>query len=256
MAEPLVYHSVVLALEASNDWTPERRFSSAVLHAIDGHLPYSRFIAAGQARLHDIGSEAKVARRIREFLKTDVNPLIICMTSLSKPASARAAFQAYRDVCGEGAVPMPGPCLSGIEALLASILGRERASSPLSLSALAARLGLQNTVAAEVALLFEQEGNMPIAEVAQRLGCQRRTLERQLQRMSLSGEVIRQACRLMLATLQLGSGSTLTRIAIHAGYADTSHMTRAFRRAAGLPPSALRHMLQEDLKDQASQTLA
>lgn len=250
MPEPFAYHSVVQALEGQSGWTAERRFASAVLHAIDGHVPHARFVAAGMACLRQGVSNATVACRVHDWVAVDVNPLVVWLGSFHSPDSTRAAFDAYRAACGgAGGVPvppLPRPCLAGIEALADAVAGRSRLAPLRSVTALAARLQLEGSAAAEVAHVFEREGSMTVAEVASRLGCQRRTLERQLQRMGVSAETIRQACRLLQATVQLGDAGSLTRIAIHAGYADTPHMTRAFRRAAGLPPSVLRRLLHKD----------
>jgi len=246
MPEPIAYHSAVHALEGQAGWTPERRFASAVLHAIDGHLPYARFVAAGIARQEEGISHAAVERRVRACLATDVNPLIGLFGGLHQAGSLRAAFHTYQSACGGlPAMPLPSLCRTSIDAWLSAML-EGRVAPQRSVTALATLLGLEDSAAADVARVFEREGSMPVAEVAARLGCQRRTLERQLQRMGVSAEAIRQACRLAQAALQLGDSVSLTRIAIHAGYADTPHMARAFRRAAGLPPSALRRMLKAD----------
>jgi AraC-like DNA-binding protein len=248
MVEPVAYHSVVHALEAAPGWTPERRFAFAVKHAIDGHLPYERLVAAGQARARQGASDAVIARRVRDFLTTDVNPLRVFLAGLHQPASVIAAYRAYCEACGAAAAPQaPPPCRSAMDALLAAALRRQ--SAPLqSLTAVARRLGLDGSAAADVAQVFEMEGSIRVALVAGRLGCQRRTLERQLQRMATSAEAIRQACRLVQSTLLLGHGGNLTQIAVQAGYADTAHMTRAFRAAVRMTPSMMRRLLLDDLK--------
>ncbi|WP_320670175.1 helix-turn-helix transcriptional regulator [Patulibacter defluvii] len=45
--------------------------------------------------------------------------------------------------------------------------------------------------------------------------------------------------RLRLAVARLAEGGSLTRAAADAGFSDSAHLSRSFRRAFGLPPSAL-----------------
>lgn len=55
---------------------------------------------------------------------------------------------------------------------------------------------------------------MPIAELARKLGCHQRSLERKLKAEGLTAESLRQAVRMIRATDRLGSSDSLTTIAI------------------------------------------
>jgi AraC-like DNA-binding protein len=48
--------------------------------------------------------------------------------------------------------------------------------------------------------------------------------------------------RLRRVVEEVAEGTTLTRAAATAGFSDSAHLSRTFRRAFGLPPSALQHM--------------
>jgi AraC-like DNA-binding protein len=48
--------------------------------------------------------------------------------------------------------------------------------------------------------------------------------------------------RLRRVVEEVADGTTLTRAAAEAGFSDSAHLSRTFRRAFGLPPSALQHM--------------
>jgi AraC-like DNA-binding protein len=48
--------------------------------------------------------------------------------------------------------------------------------------------------------------------------------------------------RLRRVVAEVAEGTTLTRAAAAAGFSDSAHLSRTFRRTFGLPPSALQHM--------------
>ena len=114
------------------------------------------------------------------------------------------------------------------------------AAPPRSLSSIALHLGAERSAAAEAAHVFEREGAMPIEELSKRLGCEKRTLERELQAVGLTAGKLRLASMLVGATSQLHSAATLTQIAADQGFSDLAHMTRAFKASCGMSPSALR----------------
>ena len=112
--------------------------------------------------------------------------------------------------------PRPdSPLLS--DGLLAAVERNARIGAPArqpSLSAMADMLGARGSAAAASCLAFEAEGVMPIAELARKLGCHQRSLERKLKAEGLTAESLRQAVRMIRATDRLGSSDSLTTIAI------------------------------------------
>lgn len=272
----LAYHVVVHALEGRAGWTPISRFASTVAHIIDGHLPYERHNAAGRARAAEGATEGQIEAAVREFLLTDLSVGVGTISRLRTPSIAIAGFNAYNASariavrtsvsmlggCGRAPVVAhrrmlveaadPDACRVGTMAMfegLLSFVGRnEKLGEPprASLAAVAEQLGARGSAAAEAAWVFELEGSMPVAELARKLGCHQRLLERKLKAEGLTAEALRQATRMLRAADRLGSGATLTTIAIEAGFSDLSHMTRSFKTSAGMQPSALRKFLWDD----------
>jgi len=90
------------------------------------------------------------------------------------------------------------------------------------------------------------EGYISVSEVARKIGCHQRTLERRLQKEGLTAETIRTATRLNRATKRLRSDDSLTVIAIEEGFSDQAQMSRAFRKSCGMTPSSLRMSTELD----------
>ena len=95
MPNSLAYHVVVNALEGRVGWTPMSRFVSAVSHAINGHLPYQRYHAAGRARTAEGAGAGVVERMVNDFLATDINPGYLLLSSFQREADVLVAFNAY-----------------------------------------------------------------------------------------------------------------------------------------------------------------
>lgn len=278
MNQSLAYHVVVHALEGRSGWTPASRFAAAVAHVNDGHLPYERHHAAGRARAAEGATEGQIESAVREFLLADLTPGARVILGMSTPAVVVEGFNAYHASSGVavrtnvsmpsggGRVPTvvarremrvdaadPHACRLGtlamFDGLLAAVERNARMAAPPirpSLSALAETFGARRSAAADAALVFETEGAMPVAELARRLGCHQRSLERRLRAEGLTAEALRQAVRMIRATDRLGSTDSLTTIAIEEGYSDLSHMTRSFKTSAGMQPSLLRRLLLAD----------
>lgn len=85
--------------------------------------------------------------------------------------------------------------------------------------------------------LLQDEDWPTIAQLAQRLGLNERTLRR---RLDAEGRTYRQlvhALRIELASQWLQEGRPITAIALCLGYGDLANFTRAFRHATGRAPS-------------------
>lgn len=117
----------------------------------------------------------------------------------------------------------------------------------MNLTSVAGLLGVERSVAAEAALVLETEGQLTIAQLAGRMGCHQRTLERRLKEFGLTPEMLRQATRLIRAHHRLFSQDSLTTIAVDEGFSDLAHMTRSFQTAGGMAPSVLRKLAHADL---------
>jgi AraC-like DNA-binding protein len=275
--EPFAYHTVVHALEARRGWTEDRRFAVAVEHAIQGHLAYSRYHAAGRQRAREGIGEEGVARLVDDFLETDINPAISLISALRHPASALSAYNAYNAAADLGvrtsvtlAHPAsqgvdrlaarramvadsddPEPCRTATLSVMGSVLehvqsGGKRMYRPTSLSRLAEFLGRGHGVAADVSRAIEDDWLAPVADLPRKLGCQKRTLERRLKEVGLTAHALRQADRMMRATAGLFSGDSATAIALDCGFSDLAHMSRSFRMACGMTPSMLVAIVRHD----------
>ncbi|MDQ2953993.1 MAG: helix-turn-helix domain-containing protein [Pseudomonadota bacterium] len=109
-----------------------------------------------------------------------------------------------------------------------------------TLSGAAAIIGVERTPVAEACSVLEQEGAISVERIAAHLGCTKRTLERSAQAVGLTVGRVRLATMMVEATNRLGSGDSLTTIAMDSGFADLAHMSNAFKVACGMSPSAIR----------------
>jgi len=273
MPRPQAYHVVVRALESRSGWTPTARFAAAVESSTHGHLPYARYHAAGVARERAGAGEGVVERLVGDWLATDLNPVTQIIGNLTQTANARWALNAYSHsavLCVRGntasrrpadsdtrrfdvsrdllaTVDDPALCHLGVVSTMEALVGKvarnavsAAAPEPIGLSSIAQYLGLDVSAATDVAVVFESEGQISIARAAQLLGCHQRTLERRLREEGVTAELLRRATRLVRATSQLRSSTSLTTIAIAEGFSDLAHMSRAFKAACGMSPSLLR----------------
>ena len=274
----LAYHLVVNAMEGRAGWTPIARFSSAVARSINGHLPYHRYHTAGRARKQEGIGLGVIERLTRDWLATDLNPAVQLVRSLRQPSNALRAYNTYNasaqlgvrtnvaalrpDNAGNSpivakrdllaTVDDPEQCRLGTIIVADSLFGMVQrnakarlAPEPFSLLDIARYLGVESSAAAEVAWVFGSKGHIPIALVAQELGCHQRTLERRLREEGLTAESLRQSSRLIRVMGRLRSMESLTNIAIDEGFSDQAHMTRAFQTSCGMPPSVIRRLVRE-----------
>lgn len=272
MTTRLAYHVVVHALEARAGWTPARRFAAAVHHCLHGHLPYSRYLAAGAEARRQRTSESRVQRWVEDWLATDVNPVVQILGGLTVPANTAWGLNAYTRSAYVGvrttialpdtATPHlqvrrellagqhdPTLCRAGVLSTMESLLTRTHTNALQAaptglrlLSDLARQLGVERLAGAQLAAVFEAQGPLPIPLAANQLGCHPRTLERRLREEGLTAEAVRQATRLLGAARALRAAENLTGIAHQHGFSDLSHMSRAFSEACGMAPSLLRQL--------------
>jgi len=277
LKEPLAYYVVVHALEAEAGWNADRRFAAAVSHAVDGHLAYPRYHAAGRARAREGIGEEGVQRLVRDFLETDLNPAIAFLANLNRAESALRGYNLYNatanlavrtsvDIKDQGQRGVrrlaaerdlrtraddPSPCRTATLTVAASVIehvqsGGTCLSRPLSVSHLAEILGRGYGIGADVARAIEDDWLAPLSLLPRKLGCHKRTLERSLRDVGLTAQALRRADRMMRATAGLFSGHTLTSIAADCGFSDAAHMSRSFRASCGLTPTMLVEIARDD----------
>lgn len=92
-------------------------------------------------------------------------------------------------------------------------------------------------VAAAIEALTAAQGALPIRALARRLAISQDPLEKRFRRaVGTSPKQFASLLRLRRAIDGYRPGSSLTRLALDAGYYDQSHFTRALRAATGQPP--------------------
>jgi AraC-like DNA-binding protein len=111
-----------------------------------------------------------------------------------------------------------------------------------SLSEVAAFLHLEGSFTSKALQVLEAGSHLTLADVATRLACSPRTLERHLHDEGSCLETLRSAVRLLKANAQLRTGEHLSTIALAQGFSDQAHMNRAFSRACGLTPRTLQRL--------------
>jgi len=269
----LAYHAIVRALEATGGWTPRRQFAESVRHAVQGHVPYLRCYQGGVRAAKDRMGLDTIERLVNEQLAFDLNPLTQLPRFVPDMQELIRGYNEYTGSVNLGirwtvvASDAPQPtqsrtwvsvvsredpyaCQHARFAVLQESLRRmplpsrgSAAPALMRLSGLAGALGVQGGAACEVSQVFESEGPVPLAELARRLACHPRTLERRLREEGLTAEILRQAVRLLHAMARMRSGGNLAAIAAEAGYADHAHMTRSFRASCGMAPSFFKRLM-------------
>jgi AraC-like DNA-binding protein len=277
MSGALAYHAVTHALEAKGGWTPTRRFATSISHALSGHLPYQRHYEAGFTCTREGRGEDAIERLVREQLVLDLNPITVATRSVSQPERVVQAFNSYNEAVNLGArmrirsavadhrdhssvaerLPIavqddPAPCQYAtylvFDWLMRQVLINARAQviPPLArMSEVARYLGLEHSIVREASLALEEQGGIPIPQLARELGCHQRTMERRLREDGLTAEMLRQVARLLRAIEGIRADDNLAMVAADAGFSDQAHMTRVFRASCGMPPSFFKKLMSD-----------
>ncbi len=262
MDTALAYHAVVHALEGRGGHSAAQRFALMVRHALSGHVPHVRYRLAATARRREGIVPSAIESAVNEWLDLDLNPASQAIRGAGSATAAVRAFNAYNasvNLAVRTSVDQPGGrpvrslvavvedlegCRIGSVAALDRLVSQAASAAGVrTITSVAHRLGLDSSVGAHAAEALEEAGWMPLSELARRLGCAPRTLQRRLREDGLSAEMLRSATRLVRATSRLAGGASLTGIAMEEGFADLPHMSRSFKAACGMSPSLLRQML-------------
>lgn len=273
MSLGLSFHIAPRALNLDRAFSPKHLFADSVRHVIDGHVAADRYQQICSKSSAIRLKESSLEHRMRELFALDLNPLISMTRQLGSEFALFNAWNTYQEhvslavrttIHGNSresfgverqqisyAIDPPAArdaALCAIDILTGVARGkRERgqladALAPVCLSRMAANVGLQYTVVFDVAMGFEEQPELNVARLCQALVINRRTLERHLKDFGITALELKMACALNGATNSLWGTSSLTDIAFGHGFSDQGHMTRAFHKACGLPPSTLRQL--------------
>jgi AraC-like DNA-binding protein len=271
MSPGLAFHIAARALNLERAFSPRNLFADSVRHVVDGHVRGDRYYEIATQSAAAALNESALERRMRELFALDLNPLICMTRQLDSELALFRAWNTYQKhvalavrtvihknpnglfgvdrrqiayAIDPSAARSAGLC--AIDILSGAARDNRQsgrvASGHRRLSAIAAELGLQHSVVFEAALFFEENRSQNVTQLSRRLGCHRRTLERHFKDFGLTPLDLKMATALAGATSSLWEATSLTEIAFEHGFSDQAHMTRAFRRACGLPPSALRRL--------------
>lgn len=267
------YHIAPRALNLDREFSPTILFADSVRCVTNGHVPADHYYKISTTSAVRGLKENTLEQRMRELFAVDLNPLIAMTRQLdsellffkawntwqkytrlavstiihghsndsfeikrekvsyqSDPPAARDAALCAFDILTDAARRKRGRSAEG-----SSEPGRR-------LSDIASTLGVRDSAVQETVLCLEEMRGLNVAGLCQSLGCHPRTLERHLKAAGLSAIDLKTACALIGATNSLWGASSLTEIAFENAFSDQAHMTRAFRKACGLPPSVLRSL--------------
>lgn len=271
-ARRVAFRMSVNALEQQRGFTPERMLTEHIAHIINGFVPATRFLQAGERARRAGASESQVERWAREWLACGVNPYSQVCRNLRRASALALAAQLFSDhapmtvrtylvipadacaatswratrVLAPGYQDDPAPCAATTLVAYAGLLSRidhnakaRPARRIVGLAELAAMTGARGCTA-EAAAMIDASPDKDASRVARALGCSLRTLQRRLAQDGTTWEQIRMASRLLRATGMLWSTKSLGSIATECGFASLSHMDNAFRVSTSLSPGLLR----------------
>lgn len=268
----LAYHAVAHAMENAAGISPGGRFALSLRHAVTGHVPHIRYRLAAEARGKAGASTGALDRSIGEWLSTDLNPATRAMGTALSPANVVWGFNAYNASAklgartsvelGDGAPSARAKrelvaqtedhelCGVGTMLIFDHLVSRAAANSrrgsrrpQLGVLEVGRLLGVEFSAAFHVAQAVADLGPSPPSALARLLGCSERTLRRALAEDGLNTRTICMALRLAKATdMLMAPELSLAAVAQESGFADLSHMSRAFKASCGMPPSLVRAM--------------
>lgn len=272
----VAYHSTVLAMEDRPAQNSLQRFVQSLRFAHVGHVPYERHVLACLHAQSKGLTEGGLLHKVRESLSWDINPLVQTASQCTNARGFVEAFNLYNlqsnlgwktklgfmndqdlEIQRERVVERSASTIERVELTIAKdctaacaevLLSdvRKRAEGvetdliASSVSALINRFGLSDTPFGEATLFFEAEPDGKVTDLAKKLGCSDRTLNRFFESHGVRPTELKQVIMLNTATRLLSLPMTLTEIAVLSGYFDLAHFTRSFTRSVGVTPSALR----------------
>lgn len=267
----VAYHIAPRALNEGREFSATTLFADSVRHVVSGHISADDYYRVSTSSAAINMKESALEQRMRELFAIDLNPLIAMTRQLNSELSFCKAWNTWQKytqlavstrVQGDSSkTPVitrknvsynQDPPAARDAALCAfTILAsaarlkrvkiNDRSSQPeMRLSDIASTLGVRDSAIREAVFCLEESRGLNVSRLCRSMGCNPRTLERHLKAAGLTARDLKMACALIGATNSLWGTTPLIEIAHENGFSDQAHMTRAFRKACGLPPSVLR----------------
>jgi AraC-like DNA-binding protein len=260
LREPCAYASIVGMASGAWRWDGLKRLRLELEKAECGHRPYEHLV---QAHLLKKLRESEYQSAAAWTLAADINPFVQLSRMAQSTREAQRlmvsfmetgpmAFRTFIDDDGKLRRARVGnhqhPDIPAVGAATFALIGtavvgnrnRSTERKPIQLRELLQLLNVQSPVLRDLFELLEQAPAIRTLDAAKALGCSASTLNRELKALDLSMDLLRKVAMLQAAVARFGSSESLTDIAHAIGYADLAHMSRAFRRATGSPPSVMR----------------
>lgn len=243
----------------------------SVKHALNGHLPYERHAMACMRKQSQRWPQESMERHMCEALHLDINPLVQVASLINSPVRFGRAFNVYnqnprlggqtfidrmadngweisRNTAPQFAhmdLTLARDCTLTCAEILMSSVKANFAQKPIhaiapNVTTLMDRLALTDSAVFDAAVIFETESEAKVSELSRHLGCSERTINRIFRACGFRATELRQAIMLIKATRMLALPGSMTEIAHACGFFDLAHFTRAFKRAVGVSPSAMR----------------
>lgn len=238
------------------------RFAHEIRSSLQGMYPYELMLtAAAQETL----PEGHYERAAHMTLAASVNPFIqlarmasdvseFARLNIAFMRHAPLAFRTFVDAHGKSRRIRIGhhrhPDIRGNHELTVQLLSaglgwvpkRPNVAPPgsLGLLALGRFLNVDRGILGDVLECLESQPDLKPADLARSLGLMPYHLARLLRPLGVNASQLREVAMLQAATRLMVGPSSLTEIAHLVGYADASHLNRAFTRATGVPPSQMR----------------
>ncbi|MFM9437548.1 AraC-like DNA-binding protein [Janthinobacterium sp. CG_23.3] len=259
----LSYHLLTQALKPV-DASPGRLFSYAVMSAVNGFVHHDEYVRRAVDAEQSPPGDRELSEHVKSLLACDVNPLSELIQTSKGADQFATRWNGINRRVSLGVKTMiaaPGidtkryaqqgadsqlrqrVMLTFIEHLRKAAGAAARPAGERRLLVIACRIGLEGSSLADVTEALYQAPEADLTECAERLGCSRRTLQRQLHSDGITFGRIKQAVRVCLSADMLRNTHTsLIEVALAAGFYDSAHFSHAMKVASSLSPSDYRSL--------------